>query len=262
MTMLDDRLADLAPISLADLVDRAALLDRVDRKYVLTDAAPLVMDVLTGTLALEIDGSRRFGYASCYVDTAELDCFRMAALRRRRRVKVRYRTYQESGHRWAEVKVRGARGRTAKHREPLGDDSCGGLGRMGSLAASGFVAAVLDREGFDLDVAGLAPSLGVEYLRSTFFDPVDAVRITVDTGLRWTVPTGVVRTADRLTIVETKSVGNAGRFDRELWRRGVRPAKFSKYATGLALLTPGLPDSPWRRTIRRHHLVNDELRRT
>ena len=40
--------------------------------------------------------------------------------------------------------------------------------------------------------------------------------------------------------------------DRLLWQRGTRPARISKYATGLAALRPDLPDVPWRRTLRRH----------
>ena len=53
-------------------------------------------------------------------------------------------------------------------------------------------------------------------------------------------------------MIETKTgVGRlAGR--PLLWQRGVRPARISKYATGLAALRLDLPDAPWRRTLRRH----------
>ena len=111
-------LTDLAPISLADLSAQAELLTRVDRKYVVpTSVLPLWLErVAAGTRILEIDGRRNFAYRSCYWDTDQLDSFLTSGQGRRRRFKVRSRTYLDTGSTFLEVKTRGPRGTTVKER--------------------------------------------------------------------------------------------------------------------------------------------------
>ncbi|MEV5448070.1 VTC domain-containing protein, partial [Streptomyces sp. NPDC052644] len=98
-------LAQLTPIGLAELTERAALQTRFDRKYLLPLAElPGLLAGLDHTdQVLEIDGSRAFRYESIYFDTADLVSFRLTARRRRRRFKIRTRTYLDSGLCWLEV---------------------------------------------------------------------------------------------------------------------------------------------------------------
>lgn len=107
---------ELTPVGLDELEASAALLDRVDHKYVLS--AESLAAVLTGLDAtcrmLEIDGRREFAYRSTYFDTASLTTFRHHVQQRRRRYKVRAREYVDSG--LCSVKLKGARGRTFKRR--------------------------------------------------------------------------------------------------------------------------------------------------
>ena len=56
----------------------------------------------------------------------------------------------------------------------------------------------------------------------------------------------------RLAIVETKTGATPSSTDRLLWRHGHRPVRISKYGTGLAVLHPDLPATPWRRVLDRH----------
>ena len=100
--------SDLAPIGLAELVERAALQTRVDRKYVVPLAAVGALLTALGSRAriLEIDGQRSFRYESVYFDTPELTSYLLTARRRRRRFKVRTRTYVDSSECWLEVKTR------------------------------------------------------------------------------------------------------------------------------------------------------------
>jgi hypothetical protein len=100
--------AALPAVALAELQETAALQTRVDRKYVLPlDALPGLLAALPdGTRRLVIDGRDAFGYESVYFDTPDLDAFRLAAGRRRRRYKVRTRTYCDTGGCWLEVKTR------------------------------------------------------------------------------------------------------------------------------------------------------------
>lgn len=108
----------LVPVTLADLVDAAALQTRVDRKYVLPVAVldELLASLADGARVLDIDGRRRFGYESTYYDTPELDCYRDAARSRPNRYKARCRSYLDTDLHVLEVKTR-SRGRvTVKHR--------------------------------------------------------------------------------------------------------------------------------------------------
>lgn len=229
----------LAPVGLEELNATSALLTRIDRKYVLDEAsASALQDRLPDTTRqLEIGARRCFSYRSLYFDTPSLESFRGTAHRRRRRYKVRIRSY-DSGARFLEIKTR--RGsHTVKERA-----TC--------------TRPVLDNDGaafvFDrLGNAGIAPDgpldpvLTTRYRRRTFLLD-DGARLTVDTDLSW------LADADRLhlpglVIVETKSGARPSAADRLLWEEGHRPQTISKYATGLAALRPGLPRNRWHRLL-------------
>jgi hypothetical protein len=251
----------LAPVTLDELNDAAALQTRRDRKYVLTrDELDDLLAALPPARVLEIDGARSFAYDSTYFDTPDLDAYHLAATRRRRRFKVRTRTYVDSGSCFVEVKTRAGRGTTVKERQP--HDDAGHLG-----VARAFVSARLADAGAP-SAPVLTPVLRSRYHRTTLL--LDDARVTLDTGLVWELlapaaadwhPTGrhadpaVRRSAaigDRV-VVETKTAAGSGpsSVDRLLWRAGHRPDRISKYATGLAVLVPELPDAPWRRLVRR-----------
>ncbi|MDG4779513.1 polyphosphate polymerase domain-containing protein [Micromonospora sp. WMMD961] len=247
-------LAGLAPIALAEVIDRAALQSRVDRKYVIAvDQLPNLLDQLTGyARVLDIDGERTFRYESVYFDTPCLASYHCAAYRRRRRFKVRTRTYLDSAQCWLEVKISGARGLVTKHRLPyLAED------RRTVRSGRGFVNDVLDRESIRADIAGspLEPMLVTSYRRSTLLLPATASRVTIDTGLTWQDGDHTLRLPG-IAVVETKTSSAPSLVDRILWHRGTRPVRISKYATGLAALRLDLPDVPWRRTLRRHFRAN------
>lgn len=249
-------IADLAPVTLDELNEAAALQTRRDRKYVLTpDELDDLLVALPPARVLEIDGSRSFAYDSTYFDTPELDAYRLAATRRRRRFKVRTRTYVDTGSCFVEVKTRAGRGTTVKERQPHDDAGHLGLART-------FVSARLADAGAP-SAPVLTPTLRSRYHRTTLL--LDDARVTLDTGLVWDLlgPIGpgahaapVVRRSAAigdLVVVETKTAAGSGpsSVDRLLWRAGHRPDRISKYATGLAVLEPGLPDMPWRRLVRR-----------
>ncbi len=248
----------LPGVPLAEVVTDAALMTRVDRKYLLVRGRhdglleALIEDVLAphGARVLEIDGQRAFRYESVYLDTADDAGFRGAAHRRRRRFKVRVRHYVDSGERHLEVKTRGARGTTVKDRVPLRPAR-----ETDTLPpeARAYVAARLAEAHCDtVDVAELRPALTTSYRRSTVWLPRSGARLTVDTDLVWSLPDGVHRSADGLVVLETKTpTGVRADADRALWRAGCRPARFSKYGTGRALLDPGLPANRWHRVIAR-----------
>ncbi|MDG4785637.1 polyphosphate polymerase domain-containing protein [Micromonospora sp. WMMD1102] len=240
--------AHLESIGLAELTERAALQTRVDRKYVLPidEARSVVSQVGPDTMVLEIDGQRCFGYRSVYFDTPELTSYLLTAQRRRRRFKVRTRTYLDSAECWLEVKTQGPRGNTVKDRLPYRPDHETSLspGRQ-------FVDDVLARESIEVGDRVFAPVLVTRYRRSTLFLAATVSRVTIDTDLTWEDDSGPLRLPE-LAVIETKTGSTASCVDRLLWARGHRPVRISKYATGLAALRPELPSAPWRRTLRRH----------
>ncbi|MDW4907260.1 polyphosphate polymerase domain-containing protein [Streptomyces sp. ADMS] len=239
----------LHPIGLDELVERASLLTRLDRKYMLPiRELPLVLGGLGADVrVLEMAGERHFGYRSVYFDTPELDGYLRTARRRRRRFKLRIRTYLDSGDHYFEVKTSGPRGTTVKQRIPYDGD-------LWSLnpSARAYADDVLAGAGIDSGGFRFVPTLVTSYRRTTLLLPASDSRVTVDTGLTWTLPDGTgLRTPDR-AVVETKSGRAGSEADRLLWSLKHRPIAISKYGTGLAALRPGLPAHRWLPVLRRH----------
>jgi hypothetical protein len=258
-TVLDTPVDALAPIALEELNERAALQTRVDRKYLLRpDAVTALLDAVAPVArVLEIGGRRRFGYRSVYLDTALWDSYHAAATGRRRRFKVRLRSYLDhDGPQWIEVKLRGPRATTVKHRRAVtdvprafADGSVDGAWRLDEDSA-GFVAGVLAAARVDLDVSALRPVLTTSYRRTTLLvEP--GCRVTIDTHPSWSlVGAGRGFALPGIAIVETKSAGSASTVDMLLWSRGHRPARISKYCTGLAALVPELRANRWQPVLR------------
>lgn len=246
--MIGAELDALPAIGLAELTERAPLLARVDRKYVLPQAdLPLLLAGLAGARVLEIDERREFGYRSVYFDTARLESYLAAARRRRRRYKLRVRDYLDTGAGYFEVKTREQRGVTVKRRIPYDDDpeELTPAARLHARSALGR-AGIPDRE------RAFAPTLTTVYRRTTLFLPGSGSRLTIDTALAWSLPDGARMSTPDRAIVETKTARAACEADRLLWSVGHRPSVISKYGTGLAALRPDLPSNRWRPVLRRH----------
>ncbi|MFT4258726.1 polyphosphate polymerase domain-containing protein [Microbacterium sp.] len=247
-------IARLEPISLDELLDQAALLTRVDRKYAMTvaDALEVLAELPETTRVLTMDDRRAFSYESYYFDTPDLLSFRMAALGRRRRFKLRTRSYVDTEDAFLELKTRGARSATVKERIEYGFDDREELTDEGrEYAAEGLSALGIPAP----DELELRPTLATRYRRTTLLAPDGGGRATIDTGLSWELADGTTMTLSDLVIIETKSGQRTGDLDRLLWRHGIRPSTISKYGTGLAALRPDLPRNKWARVLRRsfHH---------
>lgn len=234
------------PIDLDGLDRCARLLTRKDRKYLVDpDGLAAVLERLpVAPSALQVGADRWSGYRSTYFDTPALDSFRTTATRRRHRFKVRTRCYVDAGTSMIEVKTKDRRGRTVKHRHPVGTDTPLTVdGVRGVARATSPVARWAD---------DLAPVLTTHYRRATLAlaDPV--VRCTIDADYRAVDHLGRVTGLDHHLVVETKTDGPPSPIDRLLWRAGYRPVTFSKYATALAALDPDLPHNRWHRLLVDH----------
>lgn len=249
-------LAALPAVRLDELEESAALQTRVDRKYLVprTFVATLLDALDPSVRVLEIDGERAFAYESVYFDTPGLTSYLGAARRRRNRFKVRTRTYVDSAQCFFEVKTRGVRGQTVKNRLPheLADRA------VLDAPALGFAAQVLtDARAARLD-GPMSPTLVSTYDRVTLHVPAAPgsgrpdSRTTIDTDLVWTdARSGRAVPLAGLAVIETKTGSTPSSTDRLLWRAGHRPARLSKYGTGMAVLHPQLPSTPWNRVLSR-----------
>lgn len=244
----------LGTVTLAELDAHAALLTRVDRKYVVPLAAAddllrRLAAVPGGARVLDVDGRRVFAYRSVYLDTPDLLTYRQAARRRPRRFKVRTRSYLDADEHWLEVKVRDRRGRTVKERLPRAAAS------TDDDVAVRFTREVLTRHQHVLpETLALQLVLTTTYRRVTVWLPGDGARLTLDTGLACRGAGGTAVLPGR-AVVETKTAGASSTADRLLWAAGHRPVRISKYATAMAALHADLPANRWAAVLRRHPFV-------
>ena len=246
--MITQVLSHLAPVTLATLTTEASLLTRLDRKYLLptNDAAALLGAVDPRTRVLEQEGARSFAYESVYFDTADRVSYHLAARSRRRRFKLRSRSYVGTETAFLEMKTRGGRGVTVKERIDYDTENCDRLTAEGREYSADALAGI----GLDLGlVASLGPALTTRYQRSTLLAP-DGTRATIDTSLAWIDADGRTLELPGWVIVESKTAGPPSAIDRSLWRAGIRPEGISKFGTGTAALHPELSSNKWSRLLR------------
>lgn len=220
------------PISLTTLNEKAAMMERLDNKYILAEDRLLsALGALSASFdMLEISGKRAFTYSTRYFDDAELRNYYDHHQRRRKRGKVRVREYVDSGASYLEVKLKELRATTAKRRievnEPLValDDPC-----------LGFIDGCY-RDSYDQPfLKALKPVILIEYQRITLVAKDGGERLTIDAGLNFHSD-GAHRAAplDRF-IIETKSARGNGIADKILRSLHVPPTKHaSKYCMGMA----------------------------
>jgi hypothetical protein len=240
--------SELPGVTLADVLSEAALQTRVDRKYLLTpEQFQEFGRQIAGTFTvLDIDRRRVFHYESVYFDTPALDLYRAHRQGRRRRFKARVRTYLDSGDCMFEVKLKGRRGETVKHRLPYHLDYRAQL----STEAVEFLAKALHEE-YGEAVPHLQPAVTTAYSRVTLVDLANGARLTCDVDLLCSRGEGQARGSD-MVLVESKSAGPGGVADTVLRHMGIRPLSISKYCIAVALLHRRVAANRWNRTLRTH----------
>jgi hypothetical protein len=239
-------------VSLGEIEAAAALQDRVDLKYVVSlDAYEALAAQLRDTHAvLSIEDRRAFRYRTTYFDTPELRAFRDHVQQRRRRYKFRLREYLDSGIRAFEVKLKGSRGQTIKHRMPTDHAWDTELPEP----ARAFLRECLERSYGRSPEAELSPALVVSYTRVTLAAPDLQERVTCDFDLSFRAPDGSGgRLAPDAAIVESKSMRGGALADGVLRALGARPeSACSKYCLGVGFTYPDVRSNGLRRLLRSH----------
>jgi VTC domain len=223
---MDLALDTLDPISLDALDERAALLRRVDTKYV-ADAGTLaaLIERLRGDHdVLEIGGRRVFGYDTVYLDTEDLRCFRDHVDDVMPRFKARTRCYVDAGDCVFEVKVKRENGETDKRQT---ED----LDARRELVESTLRDAGIEPSG------ELRETLRTRFDRITLAAREGGARLTIDLGVTLAAMNGEsVRMREDRALVETKSEDGESPGDRALRQLGAERVSLSKYRMGIDAL--------------------------
>ena len=238
----------LPSVDLTQLFALADLQKRFDRKFVVEiELLPELLASLGAVRVLEVDGRRSTSYTSTYFDTPDLLTYRDHLQRRRRRFKIRTRHYGDPDRAMLEVKCKGFRGQTIKHRVEHPGPTPFELGPD----AERFVAQVLASEyGHELP-RGLSPIAVSRFERITLADLDASERVTIDLGLQVEANGRLVELGRDHAVVETKSPQRSGSAARSLRQLGLRPDRVSKYCVGIAASHDEIRGNPWMPVLRR-----------
>jgi hypothetical protein len=247
------------PIDLESVRAGADLLTRCDRSYALpAHAFASFAAHLTGRSgsdgafrSLCIADRRWFAYHSVYYDTPELQLFDDHRKVRRHRYKIRERLYVDSGERQFEIKLKGPRGETIKHRTEITERPGVPRSVAWNPHTQQFTARVLKQiYGVELPKP-MRPALVTDYIRSTFATEGQRITCDVDLVCRDLVTGRTLRADPELVLIEVKAEEQITAVDRLMHRLRARPLEFNKFCAGLTALRPALHGNLWRRDMRR-----------
>ena len=237
-------------ISLSDLSQRAAMLERLDRKYIVD--SDMLSRLLKGTSesfsALEIAGARTFSYRTVYYDSSDRQSYRDHHQGRRLRSKVRLRHYVDTGATFAEIKLKDRRGMTVKSRLELSTNDVYALTNEAEEFIKNTYRSQYRRE----FPHALLPTVKIDYDRTTLVADIGGERLTIDSQLRFAEGETAIDVGSDLFIVETKSANGNGLADRILRTLHQHPVQHcSKFCVATALLDRSLKNNRFRPVLRR-----------
>ncbi len=261
---LEEMFRTFDPISLEETNKSASMLKHFDNKYVLERSQfdDFLSFVHKDFAILEIDGIREFSYSSCYYDDHHR-CYHDHHQGKRCRFKVRTREYVDSGAIYFEVKLKGLRGQTDKHRIPCNSFSAPEI----TGEALDLLSGVYEKNYKNQYVYDLKPELIVDYRRCTLVARRGGERVTIDFALSFSPAQAEGRKArvgDNFIIIETKSGDGGGLADIVMRNLGIRQAsKCSKYCLGVNLTGAVQRSNNFLPMIRRisENLISSEFAR-
>lgn len=232
---LDWLLQSFDPISLKGLNKKAEMLSRIDNKYILRSDAlqKVIPEIAHDFEILDIDNCPAFTYDTQYFDDPQRRAYYEHHQGLRKGFKVRLRRYSDSDLCFLEVKVKGKRGMTIKHRLPYDPAQLGTL----SSEAFGFARAAYSShyvKPFEYD---LKHALDLRYKRITLVSKAGGERMTLDTNLQFWSSGKSIKISSDIFIIETKSSLGRGIADLSFRKIHERPTKrCSKYCVRMAAL--------------------------
>jgi hypothetical protein len=250
LALVGEAAAMLEPISLAE-VGRAALLERIDTKYAVPAArvAEVIRQSASAYRILEVAGERLHRYRTVYYDTTELAFYHAHHAGRYPRYKVRVRSYEDTGVRFAEIKRKTNTSRTVKTRAQLQNSAARAIDALWTVAEPELEVADV----FDL----LRETAAISFRRLTLVHRVNAERITFDTMIACELD-GRSSRFPGLCVVEVKRASRVpSSMAAALGALHVRSATISKYCLAIVSLSDRAKTNRFKPVLRRfakHHL--------
>ncbi|NRA55989.1 MAG: polyphosphate polymerase domain-containing protein [Gammaproteobacteria bacterium] len=226
---VDSVLSTFSSHGLSDL-NNASLMNRVDSKFLVNrDQLPLILQHCRDQYSvLEIEQRQRFKYQSCYYDTGDLTFFYQHHQGKLNRIKLRHRSYVDTGTSFVELKFKNNKGRTIKTRVAAGDNPIVALERAQPF--------LIDQGVSNLD--DLKAVQTGQYSRISLANETLGERLTIDSDLSFfNLTNWQSKTLSNVVILELKQHRHNRRSPLyQLMRTmAVRPQSFSKYCIGMAL---------------------------
>lgn len=244
-------------ISLDELNNKAALLERTDSKYVLNaqQLEKLLIFTKPNFDLLSINNLTEFSYRSIYFDSQELDTFKHHNQGRRNRIKVRRRIYLDGGGEYFEVKLKGLRDKTYKYRLKISPQQA----ESPNLSAEEwFFLQKKHQKHYQRPwPEQLKPSINVDYKRTTLVAKQGSKRLTIDANLEFFDNLKHKKMPIDRFIVEVKSASARAPLNMWLTSQGIRPVKrCAKYSMGISLLQYPF-NNRFRPVIKQHFLTEE-----
>lgn len=247
------------PITLKQLNAKAAMLERLDNKYVVREAAlkNAVASLATHFDILEIGDKRDFTYETCYFDDPKHSSYFDHHQGRRQRCKVRVRKYTDAQLCFVEIKLKDKRGITVKKRLDYAVE------KYGSLDASAWAhihSAYSELYGREFSHA-LWPAIEIRYQRVTLVAKDGGERMTIDSNLVFSGADRSHAVDENAFIIETKSARGNGIADKILRSLHQHPTGHcSKYCVGAAILKVVRKHNNFLPALRKLNAVPDSQR--
>ncbi len=230
------------PVRLEEM-SKVNLMNRIDRKFWFhaADLQAILLSIEPFYLALTIDNKNRLSYATTYFDTPDVAMYRQHHNGKLNRIKIRRRTYVDSGISFLEIKFKTNKGRTIKRRMPTTPVDEGF-----SLAEDEYIQANTPFMATEL-ITGLTNSFSRMTLVSREMDE----RCTIDTGIQfgWNQREKIL---SNLVVVEVKSGGRTRNSSlvQALHDHGIRESGFSKYCVGKMAVDPNVKHNAFKSKMR------------
>jgi len=234
-------------ISLGEM-DGVALMHRVDTKFLINteQLSELLLKAKDFYHVVQIQGERLTPYKTIYFDTDNAEMYNMHHNGKLNRVKIRTRSYVNSGISFLEIKKKNNKGKTTKNRILIENRLFESMIFKGN--ESEFVSSITPYL-----ASGLAPQLQNFFYRITLVDKCMTERVTIDFGIQFTkVSNGICEDVDGLVVVEMKQDGVCcSHFRKFLYQMKVLPCSMSKYCLGMVLVNPEIKNNRFKNKIRK-----------
>lgn len=233
MPHITEQLGKFGSINLESLNSSASFLERIDRKFLLTQwqLGSVLSELKKDFFVLEISGENIFSYDNVYMDTPEYLFYKQHQNGNPSRVKVRTRLYKDTDMAFFEFKQKQG-GVTRKFRYQFPSEEHGVM----TKGKKRFFQGVYMSFYWDTNLK-ISPAIRTSYSRMTLVHKDSSERITIDfnimcENLRWNADKkSLPINLNNLVIVESKSMSEKSFLSKIMDRYSIKKAKScSKYS--------------------------------